>query len=465
MSKQISNQQSQELNCGENIEILQDELKKTGWDENNLGAFFQESVTDPKLIAKFVVRAMLHGPITSLEDKGFDKALQNEILDKAINGPMRHDVYHEIEAELQEEFKRFIEIKNKTASNSSPQDLSNDYTFIQHALNFLPLVNVKRHNLGPKGNPFQGDFKLQIPVYSANKWKLVPYHLELLDLTPSNRHINTVYSYAFNPVVNNKDEAPAFLVHSGTTPSSMDGELAQLFTDAFPFAEVGGTLWFTGKDNLNQWLNKQNKVFMSGVSLGGSLAMMTARNCESPHVLERVTAINPGKLLFPINESQKHKPTSEQTWCVIRQKGDLLGAIGGFYPKGFDVINVQLTADTEAEMNRACGPLSRHILRHSSSFFGYENGAQYDVNRPSTKLELLLAPLLWIMTVTIRALAFAFLMLPLAIYQYFKFGDMKPVDNVMTTPSTSTFGFYANTSEPEAQEEKEKASAAITIPA
>lgn len=390
--------------------ILLESLKEKGWNPTTtgLGEYFL-SIQDPSIIAKFVVEMMLHGPFEELEAQGLDIALKNRDLDEAINGPMRNEIYTIIEVELQREFNDFVESKN---THKEDVDLLNDYTFIQHALNFLPLVNVKRHNLTAE-NGSSSPFEMNIPVYDTvqEKWLLIPYQLELINLNPGNSKINTVYSYGFTPKNQNNQEntvtfqLPSFLVHSGTTPPSMDGNLVQLFSDMLPVAEVGGTLWWTGKDNINEWLRQQTRVFMSGVSLGGSLSMMVARNCSNPEVLEKVTAINPGKLLFPDFGVQKNTPSDNQEWVVIRQDGDLLGRIGGYYPDSFEVINVGLNQENDALLNRTGGFPFNGTVRHSSCFFGY--GGHIPKERYADNSQnFALAAILWMGVLIARTILF-----------------------------------------------------------
>ena len=376
----MSSKKAKPTDCGLNQDDLKKLYKKLDYNADDtqspgLGKQFKQC-EDAEVIAKFTIQTMLHGPIEELEYKGLKDALGNPILKKALEGPTQPLVYDAIEAELQTEFERFVKQRNNNTTPYSEDDISNDYTFIQHALNFLPLVNVKRHVLDNDNKPFI----FKIPVYDVNdtKWHIHEFQMKLIDLTPAHHdRINKVYSYAFEPKSEQGSDLPSFLVHSGTMPPAMDGELIQWHSDFCPILEVGGTLWGSGQHEINNWLNAQNRVYMSGVSLGGSLTMMTARNCENPKVLERVTAINPAKLLFPLPWTEKNLPQENQQWQVIKQEGDLLGAIPGYYPKGWDIVEARLSSNSRKNLERTAPLPFNKTLNHSSCFFGYEGGCHY----------------------------------------------------------------------------------------
>lgn len=135
------------------------------------------------------------------------------------------------------------------------------------------------------GCPEAGE-QIILPAKCANgSWKMITYTVAHVPLTPSwlgSQYI--AYGLVPEQADDLQDQAPAHLLYRGTTPSGWKGFMWNYFANFFPLTSVGSGLFRLGKKRIQTFLNKQKEITQlktecHGVSLGGSLSLLTAQAC------------------------------------------------------------------------------------------------------------------------------------------------------------------------------------------
>lgn len=330
-------------------------------------------MTDLAKIAQYILSALAHGPTA-----GTSQGLDNQILRQGLEDKKNPALLRELRLQMQQGLLNFFQQKADEETAVQTPDkarVRNDQLFIDHMLNFLPLLDIKKDTQ---------DWK--VPVHINGMWQLIEYDVEAIPLTPDFfSEQNRVYSYGFK-AKNGSLGAPSLLINSGTGFPTADGEATQWEADGFPLMEVGSPLYYFGKDNIEHWLDSQDgDIHMSGVSLGADLTMAVARNCkvENAAKIKRAAAIDGARLMVP--SFNPNKPTrADQDWTVVTQEGDPVSKLSaGFWPDGWNRKHIKLTEAKQHEFETNLPFQSffsksawmnliwRQTFRHTSCFLGY----------------------------------------------------------------------------------------------
>lgn len=207
-------------------------------------------------------------------------------------------------------------------------DKSNEqiFLFITDLLNLLPYGDL---------NPYEF---IRIPQYIDAEWLQVEYKVRPIELTPNQgweswliQEQDRVFAYGLEPM--NHPRAEPHLIFMGTTFPAGQGFWAQIVTDLQAFRTVGSWLFHSGCDKVLRWLEQQeNKVHVTGLSLGGSLALQLAR--EAPGYLSRVDAQNPAGFYDSsyYNSMAESEANSLPRLVVQAQGSDLIARLGKMPP-------------------------------------------------------------------------------------------------------------------------------------
>jgi hypothetical protein len=163
---------------------------------------------------------------------------------------------------------------------------------------------------------------LNIPQKINGRWLSIQYSTEKLELTP--RWLGsplTAYGLTSN-------EGHSLLLFMGTPQPTASGSFLSVWTDLVPGFMVGELAFrLFAKKKIKSWLDKQVVVKIYGLSLGGSLAQLTA--CYLPDTITEVHAYGPPGLFSRAMKVFNGKPKVAIYW----QKGDLIPLLGsGFHP-------------------------------------------------------------------------------------------------------------------------------------
>lgn len=207
-------------------------------------------------------------------------------------------------------------------------DKSNEqiFLFITDLLNLLPYGDL---------NPYEF---IRIPQYIDAQWVQIEYKVRPIELTPDHgweswliQEQDRVFAYGLEPL--NHPAAEPQLIFMGTTFPAGQGFWAQILTDLQAFRTVGSWLFDSGRDKVLRWLEQQgNKVHVTGLSLGGSLALQLAQ--EAPGYLSRVDAQNPAGFYGHSHfDSMAEAAAHSSTRLVVQAQGsDLIARLGQMPP-------------------------------------------------------------------------------------------------------------------------------------
>lgn len=123
---------------------------------------------------------------------------------------------------------------------------------------------------------------LNVPQFIDGSWQLVNFQIEPIELTPKNGwwvnflgDTDRLFSYGLKPTENT--DAQSILVHCGTGWPTAQGSTIQIIADIWPYKTPGEVFFEWQHQKINTWLDQQHgKVLVTGQSLGGSLAYLTA---------------------------------------------------------------------------------------------------------------------------------------------------------------------------------------------
>ncbi|MCC5792944.1 MAG: hypothetical protein JJT82_10115 [Legionellaceae bacterium] len=179
---------------------------------------------------------------------------------------------------------------------------------------------------------------LAIPRYYDNRWQLVDYRIDVIELTDSSIQDSVFLSardrvYAFGLRPCSQPMARAILVLPGTTYPAGQGFLSHLDADFDAFYGTGEQLYLGAKQRLLQWAQQcATKPQVLGCSLGGAMALKMA--VDMGNILSRVDAINPVGLYmaYPKSSHSDHwedfKPEEQPKVVVQRQVDDIISTFG-----------------------------------------------------------------------------------------------------------------------------------------
>lgn len=174
--------------------------------------------------------------------------------------------------------------------------------------------------------------KLRMPVKDGKNWKMSTYVLDIQDLTTN----------LVSPLIcvqGKSENGRPFLLFKGTPFTTSKGCLLSLWTDFVPCMPVGRLAFLLSvKKRLQPFFDSvEGDVLLSGQSLGGSLALMTAE-AFSPKVSEVIAFCPAG---------YKPKCVIDASVTIIYQKRDPVPFVGRDFPKEFKRIYIE----TEEQQN------------------------------------------------------------------------------------------------------------------
>lgn len=172
--------------------------------------------------------------------------------------------------------------------------------------------------------------KLQLPVKTNGSWGLKEYRVDQkFEMSPS-WFSSPLPIFGF---LSDDCEAPPILTCIGTTYPAGDGFMAAFLSDCTPGMSVGHAASLYGKKSIERWLEDKSNVIVAGVSLGGALALHTARlHLEK---ISHVYAFNPAGL-YPWNWLKVNHSSTQ--FKIYYQENDLVATMGMF-PEG-DNVNI-----------------------------------------------------------------------------------------------------------------------------
>ena len=128
-----------------------------------------------------------------------------------------------------------------------------------------------------KSFPKTGD-SFQIPIENGSSWILHEYIVEEIPLGSPKLEGNFFFDFVRNRIVmcaygltSSEEGAPPLLIMPGTTFPGQRGCLQSVMSAFTPFGNVGEFAYWSGKENINSWLEKQERVRGYGISQGGAL--------------------------------------------------------------------------------------------------------------------------------------------------------------------------------------------------
>lgn len=190
-----------------------------------------------------------------------------------------------------------------------------------HAMSLLPFVE-----------PESGT-ELVIPENEGGVWREGRFRCERVELTP-NWLGSPMVALALQPVVKTSQTCPK-LLFMGTPPPTVNGAFLSYWTNFIPGYSIGeGIFRFCIKKRMEEWLQSQSAlVDLSGISLGGALALLTASHF--PQHVRRVNAYHASGLherALQVYEQKvaylKHVPI----FRLYSQNGDLVPKLGKRLP-------------------------------------------------------------------------------------------------------------------------------------
>lgn len=135
----------------------------------------------------------------------------------------------------------------------------------------------------------------RFPQLIENKWTLVDYTVQLIELTESSCALrDKVFAYGFSPLVERR--VPAHIVFPGTTYVADRGHVTQMRANMDVFSTAGRSLYESGHVRVGTWCDNQNKINKiktqaHGNSQGGALALQLA--IHQGDKLSAAYALNP----------------------------------------------------------------------------------------------------------------------------------------------------------------------------
>lgn len=131
-----------------------------------------------------------------------------------------------------------------------------------------------------------------------------------------------------------KDALP-ILSYMGTTFPGGDGFITSILADTTPGYQVGGYIYKHNKAAIGAWFEGKEGVEVTGISLGGALALQTAADYSDK--ISRVDAFNPPGL----ERDAWHASTGNTLINIYCQAGDIISKVGHwFYSKNVNLFRV-----------------------------------------------------------------------------------------------------------------------------
>jgi len=130
-------------------------------------------------------------------------------------------------------------------------------------------------------------------------------------------------------------DVPPILSYMGTTFPGGDGYITSMLADSTPGHQVGGYLYKQNKETIDAWFQGKQNVEVTGISLGGALALQTVADYSDK--ISRVDALNPPGL----EGDTWHASTGNVLINIYCQAGDIVSKVGRwFYSKNINLFRL-----------------------------------------------------------------------------------------------------------------------------
>ncbi len=247
------------------------------------------------------------------------------------------------------------------AQLKSPQlteeELQQAHFYLSNCLSLLPFADI---------TPYE---YFVIPQFIDNTWTQVHYRVTPIELTPIKgveslfiHDEDRVFAYGLEPIINKSAES--HLIFMGTTYPAGQGFYTQIFTDLEAFETPGNYLFRHSYDKIEQWVDKQQQVHVCGLSLGGSLALLTALYMGEK--FSRVDAFNPAGLYesWQENPLDRWDRLKQQPKVYVQKQGNDPVSAFGIWKEQWSLIHV-------IPPKEAQGP--NQFIDHALNYAGFSN--------------------------------------------------------------------------------------------
>ncbi len=201
----------------------------------------------------------------------------------------------------------------------------------------------------PKSFPKSGD-TFQIPVEDADGkgWTAREYTVAEIPLGSPKLKGNVFFDFVRERIVmcayglkSSDSDAPSLLIMPGTTFPGTRGCLHSVMSAFTPFGNVGEFAYQSGKENINNWLEKQENVRGYGISQGGALLQLTLQDHSWKFTQANIIS-SPG---FVYGWNPEHGQKSVETRIYV-QITDPVSKVGDF-PEGDNITLYTLSQEND----------------------------------------------------------------------------------------------------------------------
>lgn len=232
--------------------------------------------------------------------------------------------------------------------------------YLSNCLNLLPYTDL---------TPYEA---IRLPQWINQQWVQVEYEVQPIELTHQSgfrklfiSEEDRVFATGLTPI--SEKEAQSHLIFLATTYPAGQGFLPQINTDLKGFETAGQSLYRSGRDALSNWLDKQcGKIHVTGLSLGGSLALLLA--IDKGELIDRVDATNPAGL-HGYNQFDTWNTITKKPRVVVQIQADDPVSLFGQWKKEWAILWVKPPED-----KRGSNPFFDHFLNYagfSNTEFSY----------------------------------------------------------------------------------------------
>lgn len=179
---------------------------------------------------------------------------------------------------------------------------------------------------------------LNLPQKIGESWALVTFRVEQIPLTPWWLG-PPLLAFGLLPVENSVEGACPRLLFPGTSQPTASWSPLDTWADVVPGYSVGEFIFnFWAKEILQNWIEKsaKQKVEVTGISLGGSLTLLTVSHL--PHLVSEARAYVPPAVRGEVVSGfeKKLQRLDRSSWPVVSiywQEGDFISLIGPAWSK------------------------------------------------------------------------------------------------------------------------------------
>lgn len=276
-----------------------------------------------------LVKALLHG---------------EKLTKKTVTKTVLHAVWVKHDAEMMRLLRQELQRELDVLAESPPKTPEQEIVWQAFLGNILALL--------PYSYPSTGDVFI-LPVLQSGECRRVEYGIEVLPLTPATWSTPMT---ALGMVPKGDMSAPPILSFIGTTFPAGDGFAATLRADATPGMSVGEAVYQSGKEIIQKWLAGKAGIYVTGMSLGGAMALHMLRHHEDQ--LAKVVAYSPPGLNVHCWEKEYSGPCQV---TIYSQAGDIVPRMG-YWPTGSSVALYRVLSH-HSTMPR--GMLSAHMRAYT----------------------------------------------------------------------------------------------------